>query len=139
MTSTGDSGKASGTKGSPQTSLENFTSEAIAKENSYGKDMVYSPTPKHEDGGWGSPNPIKSQEEGQELLDTGYKDKKQVYNITKDKKLVKFQPANTPNNEYHAYEVSHPRDIPSVVMKKMLNDGVISKSDYNKLRKGKKK
>lgn len=97
-------------------------------------------TAKHaEKGGWGSPNPISSNEEGQHLLDSGYPDGKQVYNVTKDGKIVKFQPANTPTNEYHSYEINKPRDLPSKVRKQMEKDGLLSKSDSNKLRKGKKK
>ena len=83
-------------------------------------------------------HPIKTTKEGQHLLDTGYRDGKQVYNITDEKKLVKFQPDHTPENGFHAYEVSTPRDIPTSIMKKLLNDGKITKSEYGKLRKGKK-
>ncbi len=57
----------------------------------------------------------------------------------KDGKIVKFQPANTPTNEYHSYEINKPRDLPSKVRKQMEKDGLLSKSDSNKLRKGKKK
>lgn len=42
--------------------------------------------------------------------------------------IVKFQPDNTPQNGYHSYEVSKPRDIPSNVLKQMLEDGKISKT-----------
>lgn len=94
--------------------------------------------PKHDQGGWGSKNPIKTQEEGQRLLDSGYHDGKQVYNITDDGIVVKFQPDNTPNNGYHSYEVSKPRDIPAGILKQMLADGRISRTEYNKFRKGKK-
>ena len=59
---------------------------------------VYDLTLKHDKGGWGSNNPIKSQEEGQRLLDSGY----------------------------HSYEVSKPRDIPAGILKQMLSDGKIS-------------
>jgi hypothetical protein len=139
MCSTGNSNQAHGTSGSPQTSLENNVLENTAKNNSKNKPKVYEPTSKHEEGGYGSKNPIKSKQEGQKLLETGYENGKQVYNVTDDGKIVKFQPANTSNNEYHAYEVHGPRDIPNKVLKQMLDDGKISKSEYNKLRKGKKK
>ncbi|MBR6959169.1 MAG: hypothetical protein IKH76_01685, partial [Clostridiales bacterium] len=60
---------------------------------------TYVPSPKHESGhNRGSENPIKSQSEGQQLLDTGYKDGRQVYNITEKGDIVKFQPDGTPNN-----------------------------------------
>ena len=54
------------------------------------------------------------------------------------KKFVKFQPDHTPENGFHAYEVLTPRDIPTSIMKKLLNDGKITKSEYGKLRNGKK-
>ena len=61
---------------------------------------------------------------------------KQVYNVTSDGKIVKFQPDNSPENGYHSYEVSSPRDIPNNVRKEKENDGKLSKADSNKLRKG---
>ena len=61
---------------------------------------------------------------------------KQVYNVTSDGKIVKFQPDNSPENGYHSYEVSSPRDIPNDVRKEMGNDGKLRKADSNKLRKG---
>ena len=140
MCSNENSGQGSGTRGAPQTSLENTVAENVAKVNDGPHKKVYAPSPKHaEKGGWGSPNPISSNEEGQHLLDSGYPDGKQVYNVTKDGKIVKFQPANTPTNEYHSYEINKPRDLPSKVRKQMEKDGLLSKSDSYKLRKGKKK
>ena len=62
----------------------------------------------------------------------------QVYNVTDGGVIVKFQPDNTPQNGYQSYEVSKPRDIPSNVLKQMLEDGKISKTAYNRFRKGKK-
>ena len=145
MSSTSDSGVGHGTNGSPQTTIEEQIYPAAAAANEAGSGgsnsnpPVYDPSPKHEPGhNWGSENPIKSKEEGQKLLDTGYKDGKQVYNITDGGVVVKFQPDNTPGNGYHAYEVSKPRDIPSSILKQMLSDGRISRADYNRLRKGKK-
>ena len=99
---------------------------------------LYRPSEKHDTThNWGSPNHIKTQVEGQRLLDTGYHSGKQIYNITADRKIVKFQPDNTADNGYHAYEVTSPRDIPSSVLKKMRDDKVISNSEYTKFRKGK--
>lgn len=140
MCSDGNSGQGSGTRGAPQTTLESTIAEHVAKTNDASLKKVYAPSPKHvEKGGWGSLNPITSDEEGQHLLDTGYPHGKQIYNVTKSGKIVKFQPANTPNNEYHPYEVDKPRDLPSKVRKQMEKDGLFSKADSNKLRKGKKK
>ncbi len=142
MASTSDSGQGHGTNGSPQESIDEviYPEQAEANENSGGseKSPLYVPSPKHDEGGWGSRNPIKTQEEGQRLLDTGYPDGKQRYNMTDDGAIVKFQPDNTSNNGYHSYEVSKPRDIPIGILKQMLADGKISKADYNKIRKGKK-
>ncbi len=143
MTSTSNSGIGHGSNGLPQSSAEEAEYANKEKENeeklSKQTPPKYKPSPKHEPGhNFGSPNPIKTNEEGQLLLETGYSDGKQIYNITSERKLVKFQPDNTPENGYHSYEVSTPRDIPPSIMKELLNDGKISKSEYGKLRKGKK-
>ena len=71
----------------------------------------------HEQGRRGSPNPIKSHEEGQHLLDTGYKYEKEIYNVTDSGKVVKFMPDNSPENGYHSYGISSPRDIPPNICK----------------------
>ncbi len=141
MAATNDSGQGHGTNGAPQETMEEliYPMHVDANEKSnWDKPLVYAPTPKHDKGGWGSDNPIKTHEEGQRLLDSGYHDRKQVYNVTDNGILVKFQPDNSPNNGYHSYKVSKLRDIPSRVLKQMLKDGKISRVDYNKIRKGKK-
>lgn len=144
MAATRDSNLGHGSSGAPQSTLDEQIYPATAKVNEQGNGQKnppqYDPSPKHEPGhNWGSENPIKTKAEGQKLLDTGYKSGKQVYNITDKGIVVKFQPDNSPNNGYHAYKVSSPRDIPPKVLKQMLDDGKISKSEYNRLRKGKKK
>ena len=142
MAATNNSGLGHGTNGFPQQKLEEqiYALQVDANENTLNanKPPVYEPSPKHDKGGWGSNNIIKTQEEGQSLLDTGYHDGKQVYNVTDSGVIVKFQPNNTPSNGYHSYEVSKPRDIPIVILKQMLVDGKISRIEYNKIRKGKK-
>ena len=142
MASTLDSGESHGTNGAPQTAAEEskYPDKVEANEASVDtkKPPIYSPSPKHDVGGWGSRNPIKMQSEGQHLLESGYKHGKQVYNITNEGVIVKFQPDNSPNNSYHSYEVSKNRDIPSEVLKKMFNDGKLTRAEYNKFRKGKK-
>lgn len=143
MAANSDSGLSNGTNGSPQSTFEEqlYPEQASANESSASQQPVpkYAPSPKHEPGhNFGSPNPIKSVQEGQRLLDTGYQDGKQIYNVTAEGKIVKFQPDNTPNNGYHAYEVSKPRDIPAPVLKQMYKDGKITKSEYKKILKGKK-
>lgn len=143
MAATHNSGLGHGSSGNPQISTEEkeyankvVQNEVKVKASSQPK---YVPSPKHKPGhNWGSEDPIKNQSEGQQLLDNGYKDGKQVYNITGDGAIVKFQPEGMPQNGYHAYKVTKPRDIPSRILKQMLTDGKISKAEYNKLRKGKK-
>ena len=68
---THDSGLAHGTSGSPQTTIDNSALEQ--KVNELKVTPKYVPTKKHDVGGFGSPNPVKIQKEGQKLLDTGYK------------------------------------------------------------------
>ncbi len=142
MAATNNSGEGHGTNGSPQKTTEEllYPAQTEANENDVSSEHppVYDPSPKHDKGGWGSNNPIKTQEEGQWLLDSGYPDGKQVYNVTDDGIIVKFQPDNTPNNGYHSYEVSKPRDIPARILKLMRDEGKITSTEYNKIRKGKK-
>lgn len=143
MAATRDSFLGHGTVGSPQGSIEEqiYPLQVSANEAAIAQETppVYVPSPKHRPGhNWGTENPIKTLEEGQYLLETGYPDGKQIYNVTADGKLVKFQPDNSPENGYHAYEVLGPPDIPPGVLRRMLQDGKISKSDYKKFLKGKK-
>lgn len=144
MASIENIGLGHGTKALPQCNMEEqiYPAQTATNEAAFMdiKPPVYVPSPKHEAGhNWGSENPIKSEKEGQYLLDTGYPHGKQIYNITENGKLVKFQPDGTPNNGYHAYEVFSPPDIPPSVLKSMAEDGKISRSDYRKFLKGKKK
>ena len=100
-------------------------------------DGKYNPNPKHDKNGWGTPNPITSIEEGQTLIDTGLEIGTQIYNITEKGEIVKYQPDNTPEKGYHPYQIHTNRDLPIDVIKKWYKQGRISKSEYNKLRKGK--
>lgn len=99
---------------------------------------TYVPSPKHEPGhNWGTENPIKTQEEGQRLLDTGYSDGKQIYNVTDDGIIIKFQPDGTPENGYHPYAITKAEDIPASVLRQMVRDGKITKNKSKKASKGK--
>ena len=142
MGATSSSGLGGGSIGDPQTNFDELGYELQAEENETNSQTVnpptYLPSPKHEPGGWGSENPIKSNHEGQQLLNEGYPDGKQIYNVTEDGIIVKFQPDNTPYNTYHAYQVSKPRDIPPSILKQMLKDNKITRADYNRIRTGKK-
>lgn len=143
MAATSNSGLGHGTQGSPQQSVEEhlYPAQSVFNEGLGGDTLpVYEPSPKHEPGhNWGSENPITDPLEGQHLLDTGYHDGKQIYNITSTGQLVKFQPDGTPQNGFHAYGVAGPPDVPPRILKQMLSDGRISKSQYKKFLKGKKK
>ena len=98
---------------------------------------TYTPSPKHEPGhNWGSENPIKTQEEGQELLDTGYSNGKQLYNVTEDGTIVKFQPDGTPDNGYHSYAIDSPSEIPTSILRQMLADGKIGQHRYSQILHG---
>lgn len=94
----------------------------------------YAPSPKHEKGGWGSLNPVKSKEEGERLLKTGYKKPggKQIYNITEEGKIIVYQPDNT--GGYHCYEI---KKLPPKVLKIMRKDGKIRNNEFNEIRKNK--
>lgn len=128
----GSSGRFSGTRGNPQDSLDLGSGSTGAAK------PTYVPSPKHDaPHNWGSPNPIKSQAEGQRLLDTGYRDGRQVYNVTADGKIVKFQPDGTPKRGYHSYEVTSQRDIPAAILRRMLADGKITKTIYGKILRNK--
>jgi len=139
MASTHNLGEGSGNKGSKQTKLEQMNYENKVKENENNikndNNYEYRPTKKHEFGGWGSTNPILDYKEGQMLLETGYKYGKQIYNITKDKKIIKFQPDNT--GGHHCYEVYEQDDLPSKVLKMLFDDCKITKAEYSKLLKRK--
>ncbi|WP_019912133.1 hypothetical protein [Paenibacillus sp. HW567] len=99
----------------------------------------YEPSPKHDpQSGWGSPNPIPDAQTGQQLLDSAYlsSKNKQLYNIYEGK-LVKFQPDG--ESGWHPYEVVNPaKEVPADVLRQMVNDGKISKADYNKMIKNNK-
>lgn len=142
MCSTSNSGEGHGSNGSPQTNIEEYIYPNQVSINELISDNVppkYVPTRKHEPGSnWGSENPIKTQAEGQRLLDTGLREGKEVYNVTGDGKVVKFMPDNTPQNGYHAYEVSKPRDIPASVLRRLLEANKISRAEYSRLLRGKK-
>ena len=95
--------------------------------------LIYAPTPKHAKGGFGSPNPIPNMSLGQKLLENAYSvpNKKQKFNIYEGK-MIKFQPDNA--GGWHSYEIREKfiKDVPTEVLRKMRNDGLISKTLYKK-------
>ena len=70
------------------------------------------------------------------LLDTGYSNGRQVFNVTEDGTLIKFQPDGTPENGYHAYSISSPSEIPTSILRQMVQDGKISRHRYNQIISG---
>lgn len=121
MSAKGDGGDFDGTLGHPQMRLD---FQAAARETGEVRPAaVYEPSPKHAPGHeWdgASTNPIRSMEEGQRLLETGFRDGKQVYNVTDRGEIVKFQPDNGPTRAYHSYGTVLKRDLPTGVLRWML-------------------
>ena len=124
---------------------EDLSKEIVKKENvledSSGiraesrTERIYEPSPKHNpQGGWGSENPIPNNEVGQKILDSAYSSSKnkQLYNIYEGD-IIKFQPDSS-SGKWHAYKVSNTaKEVPIDVYKQMLEQGLITKKDYNKL------
>ena len=48
-------------------------------------------------------------------------------------------PDNSPENGYHSYGVSRPRDIPPNILKQFAKDNKLTQLEISKLRKEKKK
>ena len=102
-------------------------------------DGKYKPSPKH-DPKTGYPGASKSNipdiETGQELLEDSYGSSKvkQRY-VWYRGRLVEFQPGN--DGTWHDYTVDG-NEVPTDVLRQMRDDGIITNSEYNKLKKGKK-
>ena len=103
-------------------------------------DGKYEPSPKH-DPKTGYPGASKSNipdiKTGQELLENSYGSSKvkQRY-VWYRGKLVEFQPGN--DGTWHDYTVDG-NEVPTDVLRQMRDDGSITNSEYNKLKKGKNK
>ena len=102
-------------------------------------DGKYKPSPKH-DPKTGYPGASKSNipdiETGQELLEDSYGSSKvkQRYVLYRGR-LVEFQPGN--DGTWHDYTVEG-NEVPIDVLRQMRDDGIITNSEYQKLKKGKK-
>ncbi len=110
----------------------------LSRMEAQGNIGSYSPSRKHEQGGWGSKNPIENQNRGQELLDSSYigKNKKQRYNF-EDDKVVVFQPDGQGGwHSYVAVDVVKEK-VPTSVLRQMLKEGIITKPQYNRIIKNK--
>lgn len=123
MSAKGDGGDFDGTIGQPQMKI-NF--EGIASRHvTTNPKPTYAPSPKHDQKHhWddASPNPIRTFQEGQHLLETGFKLGKQIYNVTEHGEIVKFQPDNGPQAGYHAYGTVEKRDLPTEVLHWAIGD-----------------
>jgi len=93
----------------------------------------YVASPKHARGGWGSPMDL-TDEVAQDVLNKGTGYGKQVYGF-RDGKLYIFQPDNA--GGFHGYLASSGIEVPVDVLRQWLDQGVISKVEYEKLRRGK--
>nr|WP_248930922.1 pre-toxin TG domain-containing protein [Paenibacillus hamazuiensis] len=106
--------------------------ETMLKEVT-GNTRLYVPSPKHDPvSGWGSANPIPDLETGQQILDSAYSSQKnkQLYNIYEGQ-LIKFQPDG--DLGWHPYLVENAaKEVPADVLRKMLDDGKITKAQYKK-------
>lgn len=141
MAAVSRTGLGGGTRGVPQPMISESLYPSVADEIEIEflkeKTPKYHPSDKHDPRyGWGSEDPIVSEQEGQELLESGYKHGKQIYNITHKGEIVKFQPDGTADNGYHCYKVNCQRDVPASVLRSMLKDNRITRAQYNKFRKG---
>jgi len=102
-------------------------------------DGKYKPSPKH-DPKTGYPGASKSNipdiETGQELLEDSYGSSKvkQRY-VWYRGRLVEFQPGN--DGTWYDYTVDG-NEVPIDVLRQMRDDGIITNSEYQKLKKGKK-
>lgn len=103
-------------------------------------DGKYEPSPKH-DPKTGYPGASKSNipdiKTGQELLENSYGSSKVKQRYVQYRgKLVEFQPGN--DGTWHDYTVDG-NEVPTDVLRQMRDDGIITNSEYNKLKKGKNK
>ena len=125
-------------------SLKNFDSSSNNK-SSGSEDINKYPNGKYEEHPKHNPktkwkgaseNPVP-KEKGQELLDKAYSStkNKQLYNYY-DGKIIKFQPGG--DGTWHSYQVTDTStEVPSDVYKKMLDDKLITRPEYNKFIKNK--
>ena len=125
-------------------SLKNFDSSSNNK-SSGSEDINKHPNGKYEEHSKHNPktkwkgaseNPVP-KEKGQELLDKAYSltKNKQLYNYY-DGKIIKFQPSG--DGTWNSYQVTDTStEVPSDVYKKMLDDKLITRPEYNKFIKNK--
>jgi RHS repeat-associated protein len=93
--------------------------------------LVYSPTPKHEPGGWGTIMDL-DPETAASVLQTSIPGGKARYSYHEGK-LYEFQPDN--RGGFHGYPV-HGNEVPPSVLKAMKNAGTLSNALYRRFVKG---
>ena len=93
----------------------------------------YFDSPKHAPGGWVTPNPIPNKEIGKEVLNNAINQVRLIY----EGKLIKFQP-DPSTGQIHSYEVTNSfKEVPNDVLRQFRDDGLITKTQYNKYVKNK--
>jgi hypothetical protein len=95
---------------------------------------TYTPTAKHEPGGWGTEMDL-DRETAERVLNDGIlsPNQRQVYGY-RNGKVYEFQPDNV--GGYHGYPVPG-NEVPPPVLRQMRDEGTITNSEYKKLTKGK--
>ncbi|MGV9860464.1 hypothetical protein ACWDTD_17680 [Gordonia sp. NPDC003425] len=120
--------KASGL--TPAASLEHIA--MLVAQTDDDNDPRYVPSPKHDPstpdhGRRGTPMDL-SDEEAQQVLDESIASGRRRYG-TSDDRLYEFKDDNA--GGWHGYPVT-PQEIPNSVLKKMMEDGLITKRQYRK-------
>ncbi len=128
----GDSGADSSSE-SASSGSGNKTGESI--ETTTNENLKYSPTKKHQEGGWGTKMDLDDAI-AQDVLNKSTLSGKQRYGYYKGK-IYEFQPDN--RGGWHGYPIKYSEmgKGGSDILKKWKNEGKISNSEYNKLIKNK--
>ncbi|WP_423194542.1 hemagglutinin repeat-containing protein [Cupriavidus sp. H18C2] len=92
----------------------------------------YVPSPKHDVGGWGTPMDLEDSA-AQQVLNDSVQGGKQRYGVS-DGKVYEFQPDNA--GGWHGYPVPG-NEVPTSVLRTLLQRGDINRVEYGKLIKGK--
>ena len=112
-----------------QAKVQELTDKINAKLGGSGA-RPYVPSPKHAEGGWGTPMDLDDAT-AQTLLNGGLSNGKQVYGYHNGK-LYEFQPDNV--GGYHGYPVPG-TEVPPAILKEMEDAGLLTAAERNKFRK----
>jgi filamentous hemagglutinin len=94
--------------------------------------LKYAPTDKHKPGGWGTEMDLDNKT-AQDVLNSSVQGGRQRYGVY-DGKVYEFQPDNI--GGWHGYPIPG-NQAPTEVLRSFRDEGTISRSEYNKLIKGK--